>query len=70
MTVDEDSEKVGAKIRRAQLDKIPYMLVVGGREAEAGAVAVRRREGGDQGVMSREAFLDLVRKENKASFTP
>jgi threonyl-tRNA synthetase len=70
VTVDEDSEKVGAKIRRAQLDKIPYMLVVGGREAEAGAVAVRRREGGDQGVMSREAFLDLVRKENKASFTP
>ncbi|MEI6211831.1 MAG: threonine--tRNA ligase [bacterium] len=70
VTVDEDSEKVGAKIRRAQMDKIPYMLVVGGREAEAGAVAVRRREGGDQGVMPRDAFLELVRKENEAYFTP
>ncbi|MEI8242832.1 MAG: threonine--tRNA ligase [bacterium] len=66
VTVDEDSEKIGAKIRRAQLEKVPYMLVVGGREAEAGAVAVRRREGGDQGVMPRDAFLERVRKENEA----
>ena len=66
VSVDGDSEKIGAKIRRAQMEKIPYMLVVGGREAEAGAVAVRRREGGDQGVMPRDAFLDLVRKENEA----
>ena len=66
VSVDEDSEKIGAKIRRAQMDKVPYMLVVGGREAEAGAVAVRRREGGDQGVMARDAFLELVRKENEA----
>ena len=64
VSVDEDSEKIGAKIRRAQMEKVPYMLVVGGREAEAGAVAVRRREGGDQGVMPRDAFLELVRKEN------
>jgi threonyl-tRNA synthetase len=66
VTVDENSEKIGAKIRRAQMDRIPYMLVVGGREAEAGAVAVRRREGGDQGVMPRDAFLEQVRKENQA----
>ena len=66
VSVDEDSEKIGAKIRRAQMEKVPYMLVVGGREAEAGAVAVRRREGGDQGVMPRDAFLELVRKENEA----
>ena len=64
--VDENSEKIGAKIRRAQMEKIPYMLVVGGREAEAGAVSVRRREGGDQGVMPREAFLAQVRKETEA----
>jgi threonyl-tRNA synthetase len=66
VAVDEDSEKIGAKIRRAQMEKVPYMLVVGGREADAGAVAVRRREGGDQGVMPRDAFLALVRKENEA----
>ena len=66
VSVDGDSEKIGAKIRRAQMEKVPYMLVVGGREAEAGAVAVRRREGGDQGVMPRDAFLELVRKENEA----
>ena len=66
VSVDEDSEKIGAKIRRAQMEKVPYMLVVGGREAEAGAVAVRRREGGDQGVMPRDAFLELVRKETEA----
>jgi len=66
VSVDIDSEKIGAKIRRAQMEKVPYMLVVGGREADAGAVAVRRREGGDQGVMPRDAFLELVRKENEA----
>jgi len=64
--VDENSEKIGAKIRRAQVEKVPCMLVVGAREAEAGAVAVRRREGGDQGVMPRDAFLEMVRKENEA----
>jgi threonyl-tRNA synthetase len=42
------------------------MLVVGGREADAGAVAVRSREGGDLGPMSREAFLDKIRAENQA----
>ena len=66
VSVDTNSEKIGAKIRRAQTEKVPFMLVVGAREAEAGTVAVRRREGGDQGVMPREAFLDLVRKENQA----
>ena len=63
VTVDPNSEKVGAKIRRAQMDKVPIMAVVGGREAEAGAVAVRRREGGDQGAMPVDAFLALIRAE-------
>ena len=66
VTVDTNSEKVGAKIRRAQMDKVPVMAVVGGREADAGAVAVRRREGGDQGVMPVDAFLEMIRKENNA----
>jgi threonyl-tRNA synthetase len=66
VAVDGNSEKIGAKIRHAQLEKVPYMLVVGPREAEAGAVAVRSREGGDQGVMPLDAFLEKVRKESEA----
>ena len=50
-------EKIGAKIRDAQLEKIPYMLVVGEKEQAAGTVAVRDRVEGDQGAMSVEALL-------------
>jgi threonyl-tRNA synthetase len=49
-----------AKIRNAQLQKIPYMLVIGKREAEAGQVAVRLRSGEDLGAMTVQDFLDLV----------
>jgi threonyl-tRNA synthetase len=49
--VDESSAKVGAKVREATVNKIPYLLVVGGREAEAEAVAVRTREGKDLGTL-------------------
>jgi threonyl-tRNA synthetase len=66
VTVDANSEKIGAKIRRAQMDKVPIMAVVGGREAEAGAVAVRRRESGDQGAMPVAAFIELIRSELNA----
>ena len=66
VTVDANSEKIGAKIRRAQMDKVPVMAVVGGREAEAGAVAVRRRESGDQGAMPVAAFIELIRSELNA----
>ncbi len=54
--VDERNEKLGYKIREAQVLKIPYMLVVGGREAEAGTVNVRRRAGKELGAMERSAF--------------
>ena len=50
--VDDRSERMNLKIRNAQLQKIPYMLVVGDREEEAGAVSVRQREEGDLGSMS------------------
>jgi len=59
-TVDDRPEKVNLKIREAQLQKIPYMLVVGGREAEAGTVSVRNRKRGDQGVKPLDAFLAEV----------
>ncbi|MGE0133858.1 MAG: threonine--tRNA ligase [Dehalococcoidia bacterium] len=49
--VDSGPDRMGAKIRHAQLQKVPYMLVVGDREAEAGAVGVRTRSGGDLGAM-------------------
>src|SRR5262249_32154304 len=55
--VDESNEKLGAKIRQAQLQKIPYMLIVGEKEASSDAVAVRKRTGGDQGSMSLDKFV-------------
>jgi threonyl-tRNA synthetase len=59
--VDERSEKVNLKIREAQLQKIPYMLVVGDREQQNGQVAVRNRKHGDQGAKSLEAFIGEIR---------
>mgnify|MGYP003304135284 CR=1 FL=1 len=61
--IDSDAGKLGAKIRRAQLDKVPFMLVVGKRDQEAGVVSVRSREKGDVGAMSPEAFLELFKSE-------
>jgi threonyl-tRNA synthetase len=55
------SEKIGAKIRDAQLQKVPFMLVLGDREMEQGTVAVRERAQGDIGVMSVEQFLKMAR---------
>ncbi|OGV62426.1 MAG: threonine--tRNA ligase [Lentisphaerae bacterium RIFOXYA12_FULL_48_11] len=64
VTVDRKNEKVGAKIRRARAEKIPYMLIVGGKEAEAGTVSVRTRTDADMGVMTIEAFIEVLAKEN------
>ncbi|NCB63572.1 MAG: threonine--tRNA ligase [Clostridia bacterium] len=55
--VDHRSEKIGYKIREAQMEKVPFMLVVGDKEAEAGAVAVRDRTGVDHGAMALDAFM-------------
>jgi len=60
--LDTRNEKLGYKIREAQLQKIPYMLVIGGREEEAGAVAVRRRAGEDLGSMAVADFLAYARE--------
>ena len=61
--VDHRNEKIGKKIREAQLDKVPYMLVLGDKEAEGVTVAVRSRSGGDQGVMSLEEFVEILGEE-------
>ena len=60
---DLRNEKIGYKIREAQLQKIPYMLVVGDKEAEAGAVSVRTRGGVDLGAMSVEEFTEKILQE-------
>ena len=62
---DLRSEKVGYKIREAQLQKIPYMLVVGDKEMESGSVSVRDRKEGDIGVMKFEDFLYKIQDEIK-----
>ncbi len=61
--LDERQEKIGYKIREAQLQKVPYMLVVGDRESAEGTVSVRSRSGGDQGASSIDDFIALARDE-------
>jgi threonyl-tRNA synthetase len=65
---DMRNEKIGYKIREAQMKKIPYMVVVGDKEAENGTIAVRTRSGGDQGTMTLDAFLDkiIVERDTRA----
>jgi threonyl-tRNA synthetase len=61
--VDERNEKLPAKIRDAQLAQVPYMLVIGGREATQQTVAVRHRRDGDLGAMSVQAFVSRLSHE-------
>ena len=61
--VDDRNEKIGKKIREAQLEKVPFMLVVGDKEAENGQVAVRTRKGVDEGVISVADFGKRIREE-------
>ncbi len=61
--VDLRDEKMGAKIRDAEMSKVPYMLVVGPREAEAGTVSPRRKGVGQLETVARQAFLERVQKE-------
>jgi threonyl-tRNA synthetase len=68
VTLDDRSEKVNLKIRDAQMQKIPYMLVVGDREVQSNSVSVRNRKHADQGAQSVDEFLAGIRKliETKA----
>ena len=61
--LDDSSDKIGAKIRRATIAKVPYMAVVGQREAEAGTVALRHRTAGDHGAMTPAALVEGLKKE-------
>ncbi|MSR93147.1 threonine--tRNA ligase [Clostridiaceae bacterium 68-1-5] len=61
--IDERAEKIGYKIRETQMNKVPYMLVVGAKEEEEGLVAVRSRFAGDEGQRSTEAFISGILEE-------
>lgn len=61
--IDDRSEKMQAKIRDAQMEKIPYMLVIGGREVEADAVSVRQRDGQDLGALPVDDFIAKVKEQ-------
>ena len=61
--LDDRSEKIGYKIREAQLQKIPYMLILGDKEIEANAVGVRSRKDGDIGAMPTEDFINKLKEE-------
>ncbi len=68
---DLRNEKINVKIRRAQLEKIPYMVIVGDKEAEKGTLSVRNRFEGDLGTFSFEKFVDLIQDlANKRSVRP
>jgi threonyl-tRNA synthetase len=58
--IDDRNEKMGYKIRAAQTKKIPYMLIIGDKEAQSGAVSVRNRFQGDEGAQSLESFLEKI----------
>ncbi|KAA3631552.1 MAG: threonine--tRNA ligase [Calditrichaeota bacterium] len=61
--VDDRSEKIGAKIRDAELEKVPYMYIVGAKEAEAGSVSLRKHGEGDQGVKSLDDAISEILRE-------
>jgi len=63
--LDDRQEKIGYKIREAQLQKIPYMLIIGEKEVEANAVGVRSRKEGDIGQMSVQDFINKIKEEEK-----
>ena len=61
--IDNSNEKIGYKIRKAQLEKVPYMIVLGAKEMEAEAVAVRSRKDGDIGQMKIDEFISKIQEE-------
>ena len=61
--LDDRNEKIGYKIREAQLEKIPYMVIVGEKEQAENAVSVRSRKDGDRGAMALDDFLAVLREE-------
>jgi len=61
--IDDSNERISYKVRRGQLERVPYMLVAGDKEAQSGQVAVRSRSAGDLGAVPIEQFLERIRHE-------
>ena len=70
--LDSRAEKIGYKIREAQMEKIPYMLIVGEKEAESDTVSVRERQQGDIGSMSVDEISSIILKkiQNRENDSP
>lgn len=62
--IDERAEKIGYKIRNARLERIPYMLIIGEKEAEAGRISLRKRDSGDSGSMPIDRLLEILHEES------
>ena len=67
--IDDRNEKIGRKIRDNELNRIPYLLIVGEKEVENNTISVRKQGQGDLGVMGIEEFVELINKEIKEYFT-
>lgn len=63
--IDDRSEKIGFKIRAAQLEKVPYMIIAGDKDIENGTISVRSRKDGEQGAMTLDAFIENIMEEIK-----
>ena len=61
--IDDRQEKIGYKIREAQLQKVPYMLILGEKEVESKSVGVRSRKDGDIGAMEADEFVNKIKEE-------
>ena len=61
--LDDRNEKIGYKIREAQLEKVPYMLVIGDKEVQEGTVGVRSRKDGDVGAIAVDEFIKNIKEE-------
>ncbi|MDR0725660.1 MAG: threonine--tRNA ligase [Prevotellaceae bacterium] len=68
-TVDDKNETIGKRIRENELKRIPYLLIVGEKEEQAGTLAVRRQGEGDKGVFTLDEFVDLIKNEVKHELT-
>ena len=62
---DESNEKLGYKIRQCELQKVPYLLIVGEKEVTDNVISVRKRKDGDKGSMSVQAFIDMTADDRK-----
>ena len=65
VSIDDRNEKIGKKIRDTELQRVPYMLVVGEKEVSEGRVSIRRQGKGDAGTMSIEEFVTVITREIK-----